>query len=648
MPQPRPLISTTGPSKCFYRVLHSCEGEKAADAALKIGLVATTSAHGSQSADKTDWSPLAGKQCVILPDNDDAGEKYAEAVAANLAKLVPPPTVKVVNLPGLPDRGDMADWVEARAEVDVEELRQQVETLAENAKAIEADRPKERIDRFRPFPTDVLPEPVRGFVVDGAKAIGCDTSYLALPLLSVLAAAIGNTRRIQQKCGWTVPAIIWTAIVGESGTAKTPAFRLVMQALRDLQRKALEAHTEAMNEYEVEMAKYDKAMLAWKRDKNNNGPPPEKPELPQAMRYIVSDTTVEALAPLLQANPRGLLLENDELARWFGSFDRYANAKGGADEAHWLSMFNGESIVVDRKSGKQPTIYVPEALVSITGGIQPAVLHRVLGREHRESGLAARFLLTCPPRKAKQWTEADISPEMKAELAALITRLYDLSPTTDDDGRPRAVIVGMTPEAKAAWTAYYNQHAEEQTDLSGDLAAAWSKLEEYPARLALVIHFARWAVDDPTLESPDLVDAASMKAGIELAEWFKNETRRVYTLLDETDDDRDKRRLIEWIERKGGSVTAAELRRNTRWFKTTPEAEAALNELIKAGVGNWESTLPGRRGQPTRRFVLSTASTVYGNNTNPEENSNTIDVYSVDAPETRPKPAKDSDDRGVL
>ena len=132
-------------------------------------------------------------------------------------------------------------------------------------------------------------------------------------------------------------------------------------------------------------------------------------------------------------------------------------------------------------------------------------------------------------------------------------------PATGDDDRPRAVVVGLTTEAKAAWTAYYNQHAEEQSDLSGDLSAAWSKLEEYAARLALVVHFARWAADDPTLQSPDAVDAASMKAGIDLAGWFKAEARRVYALLGETDDDRDRRRLVEWIERKGGSVTAREV-----------------------------------------------------------------------------------------
>ena len=61
-----------------------------------------------------------------------------------------------------------------------------------------------------------------------------------------------------------------------------------------------------------------------------------------------SDATVEAVAPILEANPRGVLLARDELAGWIRSFDRYAGGKGGGDAAHWLSMHNGEAVVVDR------------------------------------------------------------------------------------------------------------------------------------------------------------------------------------------------------------------------------------------------------------------------------------------------------------
>ncbi|MDG2410164.1 MAG: YfjI family protein, partial [Pirellulales bacterium] len=486
------------------------------------------------------------------------------------------------------------------------------------------------ITQFQPFPTDALPEPVRGFVEAAAGAILCDASFVALPLLSVLSAAIGNTRRIELKRGWTAPAIIWTAVVGESGTGKTPAFKLVMAPVREQQGRALQAHTEKMKQYEASLLSYEKRLNDWKRDKKSNRQPPAKPDPPESQRFVVQDTTVEALAPLLRSNPRGLLLANDELKSWLGSFDRYAGGKGGADASHWLSMHNGESITVDRKSGENPTIFVSQALISITGGIQPGILHRALGNEHRESGLAARLLLACPPRTQKQWTENDIDPADQEELSQLINRLYELQSTPDLLGALSPVVLRLTDDAKATWIEFFNQHAEEQTDLNGELSAAYSKLEEYAARLALVIHCVRSAAADPDLESPDLVDATSMEWGIKLTRWFGSEAKRVYAMLSEDEKHREQRQLIEWIERKGGSVTAREVQQGHRRYKTAQDAAAALEELAAGGLGHWESSPTGQRGHPTRRFILPAVSTVYGNSENTDENLNTVDSRRVD------------------
>jgi hypothetical protein len=491
---------------------------------------------------------------------------------------------------------------------------------------------------FIPFPIDALPQPVRGFVATGAKAIGCDASYIALPLLTGIAAAIGNTRRLRLKHSWMAAPILWCAIVGESGTAKTPAFRLALRTIRERQRKALERHAEATRAYDSELLHYEKALAEWKRDRKTNGEPPTKPEAPQAERCIVSDTTVEALAPLLLANPRGLLLARDELSGWIGSFDRYAASKGraGADAAHWLSMHAGEPIVVDRKTGISRTIFVPQASVCVCGGIQPAILHRALGIEHRESGLAARLLLTCPPRTAKRWTEADIDPAAEAIIAQLMDRLYELQPTFSDEGELCPVVVGLSPGAKRAWKTYYNAHAQEQADLAGDLSAAWSKLEEYAARLALVVHFVRWAADEPTLASADVVDVASMSAGIRLATWFKGEVRRVYAMLGETDDDRDRCRLVEWIGREGGAVTPRDVQQGCRWLRQAGVAEAALDALANAGCGMWRDVpTTAKGGRPSRIFELSMLSTVNGTPANSDEDSGFVDVDTADAPESQ-------------
>lgn len=631
MPDPRPLYNLPNLAAAMRVIV--CEGEKAADAASALGFVATTSAGGSQAANKTDWRPLAGKEIWILRDNDAPGCKYKETVAGITSSLTPATTILVVELPDLPDGGDIVDWIDAHGEAaEPETLRAELEELA---KTVEQWRPDNAVDlAFRPFPIDALPDPIRGFVDAAARSIGCDPSFVALPLLTAIAAAIGNTRRLELKRAWLVPPILWVAIVGESGTAKTPSFVLAIRPVHERQLKAMERDTEAIKQYEADLARWEKDIAVWMREKDTTSDPPQKPAPPQAERFIVSDTTVEALAPILLANPRGLLLAREELAGWIGSFDRYAcKGKAGADAANWLSMFNAGSIISDRKTRIPPTISVSQAAVCVCGGIQPAILQRALGTELRESGLAARLLVSWPPRKAKQWTEADIDPSAEAELAQLLDRLYEMQPTVGDDGKPRPKVVRLSADAKAAWIAYFNAHNVEQADMAGDMAAAWSKLEEYAARLALVIHFIRWAANDVNLKSPDIVDVASMNAGITLAMWFKHEARRVYSMLEESDTERDQRRLLDWIGRKNGMVTAREVQQGCRWLKEPGEAETALEGLVRAGRGIWEQSPAGQRGQPTRRFKLSTVSTVYGNTDFPKENSNTVDVDRVDSPE---------------
>lgn len=50
---------------------------------------------------------LRGHTVVILPDNDEPGRKHVAAVAADLLGLVA--SVRIVELPGLPEKGDVTE-----------------------------------------------------------------------------------------------------------------------------------------------------------------------------------------------------------------------------------------------------------------------------------------------------------------------------------------------------------------------------------------------------------------------------------------------------------------------------------------------------------------------------------------------------------
>jgi hypothetical protein len=490
---------------------------------------------------------------------------------------------------------------------------------------------KPAVPPWQPFPVDVLPSPAREFVTAAAAALKTNEVYVALPLLAMLGSLIGNARRLKVKKDWFAPPILWTVVVGESGQGKSPAYRMVLEPIRALQQRANEEYEAAVKKFLQDLEVYEREKARWHRGKSDSIVPPEKPAPPPMIKYWVSDITVEALAMVLQANPRGVLLARDELAGWIGSFDRYAGNKGraSADAAHWLEMYNGGAITVDRKTGHPPTIYVPMAAVSITGTIQPGILRRALGVENRENGLAARLLLAYPPRVPREWSEAEVSKDLKKAIERVVAELIGLQPVREGKAF-RPCIVKMDENAKAAYVNYFNAHNREGVELEGDLSAAWAKLEETSARLALIVHYVRWANGD--VKDEFLLDEHSMRAGIALAEWFKQETVRVYAILDETEDDRDRRRLVEWLIRHGGKATASQVQAGCRWLRAPGAAEDALNDLRKAGLGDWHLAEPGKGGgRPGKVFCLSAKPNhVSGTPAKPWENRGFADKLTID------------------
>lgn len=92
------------------------EGEKDADNLWAIGIPATTSAAGAGKwqDDLNDW--FGSADVVILCDNDDAGRKHRDGVARALKPFAG--RVRALDLPGLPEKGDVSDWLAAGGSAD--------------------------------------------------------------------------------------------------------------------------------------------------------------------------------------------------------------------------------------------------------------------------------------------------------------------------------------------------------------------------------------------------------------------------------------------------------------------------------------------------------------------------------------------------
>ena len=93
------------------------EGETKVESLMKWGLVATCNAGGAKKWTKSYSQYLAGRDVVILPDNDPTnletglrtGFEHAKMIidsASDIAK-----SVRIIELPGLPLKGDIIDWI---------------------------------------------------------------------------------------------------------------------------------------------------------------------------------------------------------------------------------------------------------------------------------------------------------------------------------------------------------------------------------------------------------------------------------------------------------------------------------------------------------------------------------------------------------
>lgn len=444
-----------------------------------------------------------------------------------------------------------------------------------------------------PFPLRALPRVLRKLVEEGARANQCPAEFIAVPALTVLGTAIGNSHVLQVKKGWNFKANIYTCVIAEPGSAKSPSQQVALRPIKKLQK-------ELAAEYEREKEIYEEELQQWEDAKRNKEARGKKPEPPIMREIYTTDTTTEALAETLSNNPRGVLLALDELTAWVNGLNQYKGGKG-ADREAYLSFWSGALAKINRVR-KPPTI-LENPFVAITGAMPPAALKTLVDERSRgEDGFIHRILFAYPEPVPQRWTEDEISEPTLEAYEQTFQELWALEP--NQDGGP--TLVTLTPEAKSLWVEAYNETMKERdTKVPDNLRGPWSKFPSQAARLALIIHLTR-RVSNETSSGP--VDKISMVMAWRLVEYFKSHTRKVYAQLQESPEDRKIRRVLEWMRRHGKeSVTARELQM-ARLCKDSEDGKEILNTMKKRNLGYFQTEGQGR-GRRTQKFYLQQYST---------------------------------------
>jgi hypothetical protein len=450
----------------------------------------------------------------------------------------------------------------------------------------------------RPFPIDALPDPLCDYVKETAARIQASRAAVALPVLPLIGAAVGNTVRLIVSPGWQEPSIIWCFLLAESGDRKTPIFSYVTEHIEGREAQARLEFENDKAVYLVEKRNYDRLIRQWKEGRLQEQP--EEPVPPVERDFFVQDITIQALANVLKRNPRGICVVNDEGSEWFGSFNKYSNSRQG-DEGRWLRMFDGSSIKVSRAG--EDAIYVSTTHVCLSMAIQPGVFARSLGSAHYENGLAYRPLLAMPVDIPGRWRSSLPDAWISAAMDAALEKLYSVPYRTNDRGQPEPHEIPVSRNAEEAWKVMYE--SIEGRIAPGIKKAVWRTQVTYLARLALLIEMVGWA-GTRQQRLPAEISAESLERAGELVEWFGEEALRVHRALCATDDEKRVHKLITWMlsfpGRNKGFTSGRTRDHLNHLYTERDEVKADFETLRDGGFGEWREI--GTKGRPRRRFFL--------------------------------------------
>ena len=473
----------------------------------------------------------------------------------------------------------------------------------------------ERRGELPAFPVNAVPG--CDIIALCAHGAGVSFDHVAVPLLATVSGVIGAARYVKPSRSWAEPAAVWAAMVGLSGTGKTPGINVSKRALVEVERKRQITIDGKRRSHEAIREAAKLAREQWKaklketagetvvtlnqiRDIKAAEPMPVAAEDPGPFiepRLFISDSTIERLAQLISAHPSGALLIIDELAALFLNLSRYS---GGSDREFWLQAWNGDAYRVERM--KRDPVDLDHLLVAIVGGLQPDKLSRSFQGDH--DGIYARMLFAWPPEPPYRPLTDDVDVLEPAVVDA-IDRLAKLVDKSEDGGfAPRTI--PLTDSARRLFEDFRHYVHFLQGSLDGRERDWVAKMPPHALRLALTLCLLDYGFGGGA--EPTQVDDRSMNAAIELVrDYFFPHARAALRQIGLSEKHATARRVLRWIRANHrGEISILDIRRDCL-AQSLDEAGtlAVIEGLEKAGWLRETTIETGERGKPARPWAVN-------------------------------------------
>jgi len=562
MASPKPVYQLPKVEKADLVIV--AEGEKAADAARALGFTATTSAGGANAAKQTDWRPLAGKEVIILPDNDIAGRKYAEDVAGILSALEPPAIVRVAELPNLPDGGDIVEWIDSHGEAaEPQTLRKEIESLAQSVepwrtvKASSLDScPGELSENTWP---QIRSEAFHGLAGEIVRAIEphseADPIALLIQMLVSIGSIIGRTAHFRVE-GQPHYLNLFAVLVGKTSKGrKGTSWGRIKQYLAHVDDHWL---THRVQSGLVS----GEGMIHAVRD------PVMGKEAIRLDRRIAGyqDVEVDAGEP-----DKRLLCIEEEYANVLRMLERQGNSLSARIREAWQGSNLGSMT-------KNASTRCKEPHIGIIGHVTDEEIRRYLTATESANGFGNRHLWLMV-RRSKVLPEGG-DHEPSAELAR---RLYHVVQVARKMGELK-----RDDEARKQWNEVYGPLSEGRPGLTGCMIG---RAEAQVMRLSCL-----YAVMD---QSP-IVKASHLKAALALWDYCEASVR---TIFGNATGDEVAETIYQGLRRNPDGLSRTQISELFGRNKPASRIDSALSLLLKNGMAAPVTEATG--GAPRERWKVT-------------------------------------------
>lgn len=392
--------------------------------------------------------------------------------------------------------------------------------------------------------SEMIPLPLRGWLMDIADRMQIPPDFSVAAAIVALGSIIGRSCGIHPKRhdDWLVVPNLWGAVVGRPSLMKTPAISEAQRHLVRLETEAREEYQAAARTFELEkeVAKLTKSAIGEeikKAVKKGKGIDDARERLaalqayePIRRRFHTQDGTVEKIGELLNENPRGLLVNRDELIGWFRTLDKDGREN---DRSFYLEAWNGNRGYTYDRIGRG-TMDIQATCLSIFGAITPGPLSNYVYQANRggngDDGLLQRFQVIVWPDAPAEWKNVDRFPDTSAK-----NRAWEVFKALSGE-IPGAVMqeggdipaLRFSPAAQDVfdtWRDALEKRLRSDHGLPPSLESHLTKYRSLMPSLCLIFHLVR--VVDGT-EQPGAVSEHSTVLAVRWCEYLESHAGRIY------------------------------------------------------------------------------------------------------------------------